>query len=80
MGFFRHTVRQLQYNGHENMSYGLYDTLLVSFSRYAEFRRIEAGKPLDERTRVIARTFIGHNEVFYADEYGCVSKFEIIGD
>jgi hypothetical protein len=79
MGFFGDTIvlRQLDYNGHQNTSYGIYDTFIVSFSRYSEFKRIMTQRPIDERSKIVARSFVAHDIVFYADEKGAVSKHQI---
>jgi hypothetical protein len=73
-------MRQVEFNGYHNVSYGLFDTFVVSFSRYDEVRRIENEKPVDARSRVIASMAVSHSNIFYCDEYGAVTKFEIRGD
>ncbi len=77
---FNRAMRQLPYNGWENASYGLYDTLVCSFSRYGEFNHLMRQKPVDQRSRVIGSMSVSHNEVFYCDEYGAVSKWQLEGD
>lgn len=79
MGFFGSTLimSQVQYHGHDDLSYGIYDTFIVSFSRYSEFKRIMSERPLDERSKIVARSFVDHNTVYYADEYGRASKWFI---
>lgn len=80
MGFFGGFMRPVDYHGHENVSYGLYDTLVVSFSRYEEFKRLIAEEyPVDERCRLIASMVVSHSDAYYCDEYGAVSKWKIEG-
>lgn len=82
MGIFGSSIvmSQLDYNGHTDLSYGIYDTFIVSFSRYAEFKRIMNERPIDERSRIVARAFVDHYTVYYADEYGLPSKWKIESD
>jgi hypothetical protein len=70
-------MTEVPYNGHTDLSYQIYDTFVVSFSRYAEFKRLMADRPYDERSRIIGGSFVDHKTVYYADEYGLVTKYEI---
>lgn len=73
-------MRPVQYSGYENVSYGLYDTLVVSFSRYEEIKRlVNEEYPIDERPRVICSTVVSHSDAYYCDEYGAVSKWKFEG-
>lgn len=60
--------------------HGLYDTLLVSFSRYGEFKYLMSQKPPDERFRIVASVCVSHTEAFYCDEFGQVTKWTIEDD
>ncbi len=80
MGIFGRLMSQVEYKGYSDLSYGLYDTLVVSFSRYQEFKRLMATKPPDERSRVIASVCVAHKDVYYCDNEGTVTKYLIEGD
>ena len=75
MGIFGRFMIPSAYDG--NQLHGLYDTLLVSFSRYGEFKRLMAAKPPDERFRIVASIAVSHSEAFYCDEFGQVTKWTI---
>ncbi|MEZ0209213.1 MAG: hypothetical protein ACAH17_03510 [Candidatus Paceibacterota bacterium] len=77
MAFFGNFVREVEYNGHLNVNYGLYDTLLVSYSRFQEFRNLMLQRPPDERSNILASMHVSHNEAFYADSNGAVTKWKI---
>lgn len=73
-------MRPVDYNGYQNVSYGLYDTLIVSLSRYHEIKRLIAEEyPIDERPKVIGSTVVSHSDAYYCDEYGAVSKWKFDG-
>jgi hypothetical protein len=74
------TMVQIPYQGSTKIHYGIYDTFIVSFSRYAQFKQLMNERPIDERSRIVARSFVDHNTVFYADEGGWASKWTIEGD
>ncbi len=77
---FKHILVEKVYQGHVGCDYGIYDTLLVSYSRYDEFRRLMLEKAPDERSKVIASVVVGHFDVYYADSVGRVTKYAIEGD
>lgn len=80
MGIFGRTLIEAEFNGYNGVDYGIYDTLLVSYSRYSEFKRLMLKKPVDERSKVVASIAIGHGTVYYADSYGFITKWKIEDD
>lgn len=80
MGIFGNFMTQVEYHGWQGISYGLYDTLVVSFSRFEEIKRlVDEEFPVDERPRVIGSLAVSHSDAFYCDEYGSVSKWKFEG-
>ncbi len=80
LGIFGRTLIEVQYRGYLGVDYGIYDTLLVSYSRYLEFKRLMLQKPIDERSKILPSIAVGHNLVFYTDNQGHVTKYLIEGD
>jgi hypothetical protein len=74
---FRGSLSEVEYGGAMRTDYGIYDTFIVSFSRYSEFKRLMHDKPFDERSKIVARVYMGHNTVYYADMNGFISKYQI---
>lgn len=73
-------MQEVLMNVERDRTYGLYDTLVVSHSRVAEFKRLMSEKPFDERATILGSSVVGHSFIYYCDENGRVTKYFIEGD